>query len=159
MAQAAQTAQRVRQSAQPQVKPPLAVVVANADIKADPEQPTTGVARAPILIGLAAAIWFVGAMVLLFASGNPFDDYLLVIVAGFAVMFFGLTLGLARRAAMDKRWGSDSKQSVVEFVEKNVGVATGTIAAREAMVQIITLPLVLALGGTAIGIIFRIIAG
>jgi hypothetical protein len=39
-----------------------------------------------------------------------------------------------------------------------VPIATGVIDGREAMVQILTLPIVLAFGGLAIGIIFRLIA-
>ncbi len=110
---------------------------------------------ARIEIALAAAIWFVAAMVLLFATGDAFTDYPLVIVAGFAVVFFTLTLWLARRAARDQRWADAGRTSFGEFVDDNVSIHTGTIAGREALIQIVMLPIVLAAGATAIGIIFR----
>ena len=128
------------------------------DIKTRPDVPVVGVHWGVIAIALAAAIWFVLAMVFLYASGDAGADYLLWIVAGFALVFFGLTLGLARWAADDARWTQRADpRSLSDFVEDNVAIATGVIAAREAMVQLLTLPVVLAVGATLIGIVFLVV--
>jgi hypothetical protein len=124
------------------------------DIKASAGAPTVGVHWGVIAIALAAAIWFVLAMVVLYASGVAGADYLLWIVAGVALIFFALTLGLARWAADDPRWTRSERPSLSDFVEDNVAIATGVIAAREAMIQLLTLPIVLAVGATAIAIVF-----
>ena len=94
-------------------------------------------------------------MLLLFATGNAFTNYPLVVTAGFAVVFFTLTLSLSSRAAADKRWADAGRTSFGEFVKDNVSIYTGTLAGREALIQIVMLPIVLAIGATAIGIIFR----
>ncbi len=157
MAQPAYAPKR-NQKSQPEPRgkrPQLSVVPpVTTDIEADPTRPVVGVHRGAIEIALAAAIWFVAAMFFLFATGNAAIDYPLVIVVGFAVIFFGLTLGLARWAARDERWFGDSKTRFREFTEDNVDISTGIIAGREALTQIIMLPVVLAIGGTAIGIVF-----
>jgi hypothetical protein len=136
---------------------PLEQGIAAADIKRDPGAPTVGVHWGIIAAALVAAIWFVLAMVFLFASGQPVSDYLLFIVAGFAVVFFALTLGLARWAADDPRWTRQRGRPFRDFVEGNVAIFTGAIAAREAMTQLLTLPIALAIGATAIGIIFVVV--
>jgi len=110
-----------------------------------------------IAMALIAAIWFVLAMVTLYASGDGGSDYLLWIVAGFALIFFALTLGLARWAADDTRWRRTDEPPLSDFVEDNVAIATGVIAAREAMIQLLTLPVALAVGGTLIGIVFLVV--
>ncbi len=98
------------------------------------------------------------AFVVFFWSSDPLSSYLLVIVVGFGMIFFGLTLGLARWAARDKRWSPPGHQPTFdEFVDDNADTATGIIAGREAALQILTLPVVLALGATAIGVVFWIV--
>ncbi len=135
--------------------PHLSVVPAGrTETRAEPERPAVGVHRGAIEIGLAAAVWFVAAMLLLFATNNAFVNYTLVVVAGFAVMFFTLTLSLASRAAGDKRWSNGSRTTFSDFVNGNVDIESGTIAGREALVQIVMLPIVLAAGATLIGIIY-----
>jgi hypothetical protein len=125
----------------------------DTDIHADPSAPTVGIHPVAIQIALGAAIWFVLAMAYFFSG--PIDaNFALTAVVGFAVIFFGLTLGLARMAANDPRWAPRPSPRFADFVRDNVSIETGTIAAREALVQIVTLPLVLAVGATAIGIAF-----
>ena len=138
--------------------PPVRPSVAAHDIKASPRVPVVGVHWAVVVIALVAAIWFVLAMVVLYARGVAGDDYLLWIVAGFALVFFALTLGLARRAANDPRWARGGQPPLADFVEDNVATATGVIAAREAMIQLLTLPIVLAIGATIIAIVFLTVA-
>jgi hypothetical protein len=136
----------------------LAVVAdAATDIKADPTRPTVGITPVPLLIGLGAAIWFVLAMAVLFSSGIAFADYLLAIVVGAAVVFFGLMLILARKVTKDARWPAGrSPLPFTEFMTDNVSIETGTIAAREALVQMIALPIVLAVAATVIGFVFLV---
>jgi hypothetical protein len=159
MAQAAQSPRPVRAGhpAEPakHPAPTLSLVLpVNTDLKADPKRPTVGVHPAAIKIALAAAVWFVAAAGALFSSGgNAYTNYPLAIVAGLALVFFGLTLGLARRIVRDKRWSSGGQPTFARFVEDNVAIETGTIAAREALTQIVTLPIVLAAGLTAIGVV------
>jgi len=129
-----------------------------SDNKAKPGVPTVGVHWAVIVVALSAAIWFVLAMVVLYASGVTGSDYLLWIVAGFALGFFALTVGLARWAADDPRWARGGHPPLSDFVEDNVATATGVIAARQAMIQLLTLPIALAIGATVIGIVFLAVA-
>ena len=72
---------------------------------------------------------------------------------GFSVIFFGLVLGLAWKVAGDPRWG-ESPASLEEFAEGNVSVGTGVIAGREAMIQVLMLPVALAFAATAIAVVF-----
>src|SRR5215212_4884406 len=117
--------------------------VAVASLHWNPDAPTVGVHWGVIAIGVAAAAWFVLAVVVLFGSGDPESDYLLWIAAGFAFLFFALTLGLSRWAADDPRWTAMSPPPLAEFVNDNVAVGTGAISAREAMAQVLTLPITL----------------
>jgi hypothetical protein len=129
------------------------------DIAADPAQPTVGLHWGVLAAALAVSALFVAAMIYLFAGGDGLTNFLLAIVAGFAMVFFGLTLGLGRWAADDPRWQDEGRRPTLEeFAHDNVATATGVIAGREAMVQILTLPIVLAVGGAAIGIVFRLIS-
>ncbi len=129
------------------------------DIPTDPVRPLHAVH--PAVIGLAAS----GVVVFLLATGffyssDPASDLNLLGVAGFAVIFFTLTLGLAWRTAREPRWGGNgtthADESLEDFAEDNVPIATGTISGREAMVQILILPATLAAGMVAIGLIYAI---
>jgi hypothetical protein len=145
-------AERIRRDREREHVPPEGL--AAADIKRDPDAPTVGVHWGVLAVALVAAIWFVLAMVFLFASGEAVSDYLLFIVGGFAVVFFALTLGLGRWAADDPRWCRRKGRRFADFVEGNVAISTGAIAGKEAMTQLLTLPVALAIGATVIGIIF-----
>ena len=93
-----------------------------------------------------------------FLAGDLASDLNLFGVVGFALIFFTLTLGLASRAARDQRWGGTgelpTRESLAEFVEDDIEIATGTISGREALVQILVLPMTLAAGMVVIGLIF-----
>jgi hypothetical protein len=68
----------------------------------------------------------------------------------FSIGFFGPTLGLAR-------WSGQHRQATLtELVERNIGLATGGVLGREAMVQLLTIPITLAVGATIIGMVFLI---
>jgi hypothetical protein len=145
------------QPREPERRPPTLTVVppGASDVEAEPGRATVGVHRGAIEIALAATVWFVAAMYVLFATNSAFVNYTLVVVIGFAVMFCTLTLSLASRAAGDKRWAEGGRTTFSEFVHDNVDIRTGTIGGREALIQITMLPITLAIGATVIGIIFR----
>ena len=89
-----------------------------------------------------------------FMTGDLASNLNLYGVAGFAVIFFSLTLGLSGQVARDRRWGGESRSTLVEFAEDNVSIATGTISGREALIQILVLPATLAAGMIVIGLIY-----
>ena len=113
----------------------------------------------PAVIALAAGLVVVFLLAItFFLTSDPASDLNLFGVVGFAVIFFTLTLGLASRAARDQRWGGagerPTKQSLADFVEDDIEIATGAISGREALVQILVLPMTLAAGMVVIGLIF-----
>ncbi len=98
------------------------------------------------------------AAIIFYASGDPASDYLLWIVGGFAFGFFALALGLARLAADDPRWAGRRPRRFRDFIRSNVAVSTGVIRGREALLQLLTIPVSLAIGATILGIVFRIVS-
>jgi hypothetical protein len=109
----------------------------------------------PLVIRAAtvASAWFVIAMAISFSGGIE-ADYLLAVVVGFSVIFFTLVLGLTAHVATHTRGGGAPDDSFKEFLSEQVAIDRGTISGREAMVQLLTLPVTLAIGATAIGFIF-----
>ncbi len=108
----------------------------------------------PLVIrtAMVASAWFVIAMAISFSGGIE-ADYLLGVVVGFSVIFFTLVLGLASHAAARMRDGRRS-ESLDEFLSEEIAIDSGSIKGKEAMVQLLTLPVTLAIGATAIGFIF-----
>lgn len=115
-------------------------------------RPSHGMHPLAIRAAIVAAAWFVIAMAISF-SGTIETDYLMWVTVGFSLIFFGLTLGIASRAAHDRRW-EDHPVSFAEWERDDVATGTGRISSREALVQLLTLPIALAIGATAIGLIF-----
>jgi hypothetical protein len=109
----------------------------------------------PFAIGAAtvASVWFVIAMAISF-SGTIEADYLLAVVVGFSAIFFTLVLSLAAYAAAHSRGGGAPDDGFDEFLGEEVAIDRGSISGREATVQLLTLPVTLAIGATAIGFIF-----
>jgi hypothetical protein len=112
-----------------------------------------GVHPVAIVAATVASVWFVIAMAISF-SGTIEADYLLAVVVGFSAIFFTLVLSLAAYAAAHTREGGAPDDSFDEFLGEEVAIDRGSISGREAMVQLLTLPVALALGGTAIGLVF-----
>ena len=135
---------------------PLSLVgaVLDAHTESDPTKPTRGVHPAAIVMATTAAAWFVFAITVGF-TGSGDGSYVLAIVVAFSVIFFGLVLGTAARAGSDPRWG-DRPARFHDFVEDNVSVATGIVSGREAMIQMLMLPVTLAIGATAIAVVYWI---
>lgn len=105
-----------------------------------------------IRAALVVSVWFVIAMAISF-SGTIEADYLLAIVVGFTAVFFTLVLGLAAHAAARSRTGDDAG-TLGAFLKEAVEIDRGSISGSEATIQILTLPVALAIGGTIIGFIF-----
>lgn len=121
------------------------------------EPPAHGVP--PRLIGLAASMVVVFLLAIgFFATGNPVANFNLLGIAGFAVIFFTLTLGLSSRVAHDRRWTDKgnrrARSTLGGSAGSKVAIATGDISGRAAMVQILVLPVTLATGMVVLGLIF-----
>lgn len=121
------------------------------------EAPVHGVP--PRLVGLAASMVVVFLLAIgFFVSGNPVANFNLLGIAGFAVIFFTLTLGLASRAAHDRRWTDKgnrrARSALGGAAGGKVAIATGQISGRDAMVQVLVLPVTLAAGMVVLGLIF-----
>jgi hypothetical protein len=123
------------------------------DIKADPARPVHGLHPGVIVIAMLCVAVFLLGMIF-FVTGNLAADLNLFGVAGFAVIFFALTLGLAGRAAEDRRWGGPEHESLSEFARDNMATLTGVISGREAIVEVLVIPVTLAFGMVAIGFVF-----
>jgi hypothetical protein len=110
----------------------------------------------PRLIALAASMVIVFLLATtVFMTSNMATDLNILGVAGFAVIFFTLTLGLSNRAAHDPRWAGKAKRRHDNaLVDDEVAIATGTIPGRAAMVQVLVLPVTLAIGMTVLALIF-----
>ena len=104
---------------------------------------------------MVAVAWLVISMAISFAD-TPQTGYLIAIVTGFAFVFFGLIIGLAMRASDSGRL-LGSTASFRRFVRGQVAIYTGKISGREALVQLTVLPVTLALGGMAIGLVYLLV--
>jgi hypothetical protein len=110
----------------------------------------TGVHPVVIEIALGAALWFLAVTWVSFARGTEVDWAIFVATAFFGI-FFGLFLLIAARAAKEPRWRL-RQASFRDFLHSKVGTETGEMSGRQAMIEIITMPLMLAFAATAIGI-------
>lgn len=116
------------------------------------QQLATGIHPLAFRLPLVATAWFLISMAISFADTLE-TAYLMAIVVGFGIIFFGLTIGLAMHASGSGRWIGSAK-SFRQFVRGEVGTHTGPISGREALVQLTVLPVTLALGGMAIGLVY-----
>lgn len=107
---------------------------------------------APILISLGCCAWF------LFLSWSCFAAFdreaglaIAVVTTIFAMYLGGMALGGFNSAGSRAAGG---RRSFRQFLRGRVDIATGLISGREAMVQIVMLPVSLALGATAMALIW-----
>jgi hypothetical protein len=117
-----------------------------------PSQPQTGVHPVAIEIALAAALWFITVTWVSFARG-PEIDWDLVVVTLFFIFFFALFLLTATYGLKDPRW-RQRDTSFREFLDSEVGTATGPMRGREVLLEIVVLPVSLAFAATLIGVIW-----
>jgi hypothetical protein len=128
-----------------------------SDLDADPYRsqlkPVTGVHPAAIATSLAAYGVFIIAAWIAFGRGYAALDLTVVVVI--TVVLLGL---LAGGAAMSRNMTPDRKteRSFGEFVNGPVDTATGEITGRDAFLQIAAMPIVLAIGGSAMAAIYFI---
>ena len=115
-------------------------------------QPAQGMHPLAFRLPTVALPWFVISMAISFAD-TPETGYLMAIVAGFALVFFSLIIGLATRARGSRR-RLGSAAGFRRFVRGQVATHTGRISGREAVVQLAVLPVALALGGMAIRLVY-----
>ncbi len=116
--------------------------------KTDPHLlPATRVHPIAIAIPLLAYAWLGVAAWLAFAGGET--SLILAVIFVLSVMYFGLLVG---GAVMGRNMTPERKQdrTVREFLDGEVEIATGRVTGREAMMQIVLMPVALAIGGTAI---------
>ncbi|WP_409560045.1 hypothetical protein [Hyphomicrobium sp. MC8b] len=110
---------------------------------------------APVVIGLASCAWF---LVLSWTCFGAFDlrtGLAVAIVTIISAMYLGgITLGAynSNSAANDRAAGQ--RRSFRQFLHGRVDIATGLVSGREAMLQIALLPVSLAVGATAMALIW-----
>jgi len=112
----------------------------------------TGVHPAAIGVALAAALWFIAVTWASFARGAEVD-WDLVVVTLFFVFFFSLFLFTASYALKDPRW-QQRQTGFGEFLDSEVGTATGPMRGRDVLLEIAIIPISLALGATMIGLVW-----
>ena len=119
------------------------------------DRQTTGVHPVAVEIGIGCALWFLLVVWFAFARG-PEVDYLLVVVSGFFVIFFGLILLTASYAAADPRW-RQSKAGFFQFLHDDVPIDGGRVRGRKVLIEICLIPVSLALAATLIGLAWVIV--
>jgi hypothetical protein len=112
----------------------------------------TSVHPAAIEIALAAALWFIAVTWVSFARGTEVD-WALVVVTLFFIFFFALFLLTATYGLKDPRW-RQRDTSFREFLDSEVGTATGPMGGREVLLEIAVMPVSLALAATMIGLVW-----
>ena len=118
-------------------------------------RPIAEIHLAVFKIALSAVAWFLTVAWLDFAGGTEVDLVLSVVTALF-VMFFTLFLVLASMIVKDRRW-RQPKTSFAKFLEDDVPIKSYTMKGRDVLIQIASLPVTLAAGGTLIGLIWSIV--
>jgi len=69
----------------------------------------------------------------------------------YAVMFFGIPYEMSRIFPRDH----SARKTIWQFLKEPFGVRTGTMQGYEALLQVVLVPVLLTIGGTAIGFIIR----
>jgi hypothetical protein len=107
----------------------------------------------PGAYGVWLGCW--GVLLAIFAAtfaGFAYPMYMLAIVACCALAFFSLPVLMARQSARSG-WNSPTRQSFGEFLDSPFQTATGAMAGREALIQMVLVPVALSIGAAMIGII------
>jgi hypothetical protein len=125
----------------------------SAGVGNDAAGPGRSVHPLVIRAAVVASVWFVIVMAISF-SGTTEADYLFFgVTVAFSIIFFTLVLGLAAFAARRAR-GGGSAAPFGDFLHERVSINTGSVSGKEAMIQVLMLPVALAIGATIIGAIF-----
>jgi hypothetical protein len=103
-----------------------------------------------VKIAIAAVLWFLAVTWIAFAAKGGVDLDLTVVTLFFAI-FFTLFLLLASFSVHDQRWPT-RPTSLREFLDSNVGLATGNERGRDVLIEIALVPVTLAFAATLIGL-------
>jgi hypothetical protein len=114
--------------------------------------PSTGVHPMVIKIALSAIAWFLAVTWISFA-GTFGADIALTMVAGSFLMFLTLFLLSFSMVVGDRRW-QQRKTSFSEFLKADVAIDSYTMRGRDVLINIVLLPVTLAVGGTLIGLVW-----
>jgi hypothetical protein len=123
------------------------------DLRPSKLRPATGVHSGAIVASLGAYCFFIIVAWIVFGRGYAALDLTVVILI--SVVLLGLLAGCAlmsRNVTPDR----ETDRTFGEFVNGVVDTATGEISGREAFVQIAAMPILLAIGGSLIAIIFSV---
>jgi hypothetical protein len=114
------------------------------------KNPQAGVHPIVVKIAIAAVLWFLAVTWIAFAAKGGVDLDLTVVTLFFAI-FFTLFLLLASFSVHDPRWPT-RPTSLREFLDSNVGLATGNERGRDVLIEIALVPVTLAFAATLIGL-------
>jgi hypothetical protein len=103
-----------------------------------------------VKIAIAAVLWFLAVTWIAFAAKGGVDLDLTVVTLFFAI-FFTLFLLLASFSVHDPRRPT-RPTSLREFLDSNVGLATGNERGRDVLIEIALVPVTLAFAATLIGL-------
>jgi hypothetical protein len=113
---------------------------------------STKLPKGVITIGIGGYAGILVAFWIAF-GGTTESAFVLVIASSFALMYFGLPL-LMSRAATKQRAYREWPQSISDFLTRDFDMFTGRVSGWSALVQYAFLPIALAVGALAIGVIF-----
>lgn len=83
---------------------------------------------------------------------SPFTLFMLAVVIGYSIMFFGVPYVMSRVAPKTDM----GKVAFVDFLRGQVQTLTGPVSGSEALMQVLMVPVALTLGGIAIGFIVHL---
>ena len=108
----------------------------------------------PAVYKLFTASWaaLIAVFLATFAE-SPFTLFMLAVVIGYAIMFFGVPYVMSRVAQAET---DVSKVSFADFLRGQVQTLTGPLSSSEALMQVLMVPVCLTLGAVAIGTIVHI---
>lgn len=110
-------------------------------------RPATSMHPAAVVVPAIAASWLVAGAWMVF--GGTDTSTVLAMVTVILVMYAGLMLGggaFAHNVTPDQA----RSRTFTDFLKGHVDTATGLLTGRQALVEIATMPVILALGGTVI---------
>src|SRR4051812_30103835 len=103
-----------------------------------------------LFVGCWAAL--IAVFVATFAE-SPFTMFMLAVVIGYAIMFFGVPYVMSRVAPPKTKVAN---VPLFDFLRGQVQTLTGPVAGIEALTQVLMVPVCLILGGIAIGFIVHL---
>jgi hypothetical protein len=108
----------------------------------------------PVLgeIAIGASLWFLVVVWVSFAAGTDTGLPLAMVTLVF-VISFGLLMLVGSYSWRDPRW-SFPQRNLRDFMKCEVGLESGRVTGREALIQIALVPVTLALAATLIGIVW-----